>query len=108
VENKMKNKKADISITILVLGVVAISILTIFSFVGVNNERKNNFLGIGLIETIGSIGEEIKFYDKTEFESRDYENNVFERRGVKIIMDENKVTEGTYTKNGKILVKVIY
>ena len=104
----MMNKKADISIIILVLGVVAICILTIFSFVGVNNERKSDFLGIGLIETMNSIEEEINFYGETKFESGDYKNNVFDGGNVVIKdINSNRVT-GTYTKNGKTLVRVIY
>ena len=102
----MKNKKADISITILILGVVAICILTIFSFVGVNNERKNDFLGTGLIETMNSIEEEIKFNDKTEFESTDYKN-VFERGNVIIEIDGN-IMEGYYPDKEKRMVFVKY
>jgi hypothetical protein len=103
----MKNKKADISITILVLGVVAISILTIFSFINSRDNIEEDFLGIGLIETINSIEEEINFYGETDFESGDYEN-VFDGGNVVIKdINSNRVT-GTYTKNGKTLVRVIY
>ena len=105
----IKNKKADISIIILVLGVVAISILTIFSFVGFDNEREGDFLGIGLIETMNSIEEEIKFVNaENEFKSEDYKNNVFERKGVKIRNINSNEVIGIYTKDGKTFVKVIY
>ena len=102
----MKNKRADISITILVLGVVAISILTIFSFINSKYEINEDFLGIGLIETMNSIEEEIKFNDKTEFESTDYKN-VFERGNVIIEIDGN-IMEGYYPDKEKRMVFVEY
>ena len=102
------NKRADISIVILVLGVVAICILTIFSFVGVNNERKNDFLGIGLIETMNSIEEELKFYKSpSKFKSGDYENNVFERGNV-IIEISGNILKGYYPDKEKRMVFVEY
>ena len=51
----MKNKRADISITILVLGVVAICVLTIFSFVGSNHKMEGDFVGPGLVETVKAV-----------------------------------------------------
>ena len=105
---QMINKKADISITILVLGVVAICILTIFSFVGVKNKINEDFLGIGLIETMNSIEEEINFYGETDFESGDYKNNVFDGGNVVIKDINGNEVMGTYTKDGKTFVKVIY
>lgn len=102
------NKRADISITILVLGVVAISILTIFSFINSRDNVGEDFLGIGLIETMNSISEEINFYNsQNKFKSGDYENKVFEKGNVKIITREN-IMEGNYIKDGKTLVRVIY
>tara|TARA_Y100000310_G_scaffold303088_1_gene341089 strand:+ start:2736 stop:3059 length:324 start_codon:yes stop_codon:yes gene_type:complete len=104
------NKKADISIVILVLGVVAICILTIFSFVGEKNEREGDFLGIGLIETMNSIEEEFDFFNElgSEFKSEDYKNNVFERKGVNIKNINSEEVIGTYSKKGKTFVKIIY
>lgn len=100
------NKKADISIVILVLGVVAISILTIFSFVGVSNERKGDFLGIGLIETMNSIEEELNLNSlgfttdyKNDFEKTDFFGNI------KIIISENNVKEGIYIQQEQKFVK---
>ena len=58
-----KNKKADISITILVLGVVALCFLTLLSFA--NKSNKADFAGVGLIETMKSVAEESGFYSKT-------------------------------------------
>ncbi len=103
----IKNRKADISITILVLGVVAISILTIFSFMGQKNNVSSDFSGIGLIETMNSVQEEIGFVNKQNKFKLDY-GNVFERGNVKINIENGEVKEGTFTKNGKIVVRVVY
>ena len=89
------NKRADITIMILVIGVVGICILTILSFVGSNNDREKDFLGIGLIETMNSIDEELDFSEETEFNG-DY-GNVFERKNVKINIEGNRVVNGSYS-----------
>ena len=61
----IKNKKADIPITILIIMVVAICILAIFSFINSRNQVQSNRLGIGLIETIHSDVEKFYFYLNT-------------------------------------------
>jgi len=85
---KMK-KKGDISIVMLVIGIIAVCFLAIFSFINSNDKISDNFLGIGLIETMNSIEEEQDFYDdKTDFEGN--YGNLFERGNVKVnINDEN-------------------
>ncbi|PIO07148.1 hypothetical protein COU59_03765 [Candidatus Pacearchaeota archaeon CG10_big_fil_rev_8_21_14_0_10_34_12] len=65
----LKNKKADISITILVLGVVTLCILTILSFISSNNGVKNDFVGPGLIETVNAVALENNFMDSKDFTS---------------------------------------
>ena len=113
------NKRADITVTILVMGVVGICILTILSFVGSNNDLENDFLGIGLIETMLSIEEELNFSSGTEF-SGNYENaELIEFRNVKITTDGKKVLKGNYSvaernfpnifaTNEKVLVWIEY
>lgn len=59
----MKNKKADIPVMILVMGVFAICILAILSF---NFSPKGNtslFVGPYLLEDVSSIAEQINFYE---------------------------------------------
>ncbi len=80
------NKRADISIVILVIGIIAVCFLAILSFVKSNENIDDNFLGIGLIETMNSIQEEQDFYDETPFVG-DY-GNFFEGENVKINIDE--------------------
>ena len=49
---KRMNRKGDIPITILVIGVIAVCILTIFSFMMSKSDIDETFVGAGLIETI--------------------------------------------------------
>ena len=110
------NKRADIPVTILVIGVVGICILAILSFVGSNNDKEANFLGVGLIETMLSIEEELNFHEETEFEG-DY-GKAFERGNVKIVLNSNEmignysITErdfpNIFTTKEKVLVWVEY
>jgi hypothetical protein len=56
------NKRADISIIILVLGVVAVCSLAILSFYSSKISVENDFIGLGIIEKINSFAEEVKFH----------------------------------------------
>jgi hypothetical protein len=98
-------KKADISITILVLGVVALCFLTIMSFASKNN--KADLAGVGLIETMKSFAEENAFYSETGFKSEDYKNGKLLRGNVEISPQGNDLI-GTYKKGGKTLARVEY
>ena len=62
----MKNKKADLPIIILVLGVVAVCGLAILSFYSSGISVKKDFIGLGVIEKINSLSEEIDFYKTSE------------------------------------------
>ena len=58
----IKNKKADVPITILVIMIVAICILAILSFLNSRNRVQSNPLGVELIEEINSDVEKFYFY----------------------------------------------
>jgi len=64
-KNFLKNKKGDIPITILVVGIVSLCILTLYVFIFSMNNRMQNFTGIGMIEAIYSLQQEI-YLDKTK------------------------------------------
>jgi flagellar basal body-associated protein FliL len=49
-----KNKRGDIPITILVLGVIVICTLAMYSFISSTNKVRNSFVGIGLVEKLNS------------------------------------------------------
>tara|TARA_Y100000310_G_C20402871_1_gene678249 strand:+ start:179 stop:538 length:360 start_codon:yes stop_codon:yes gene_type:complete len=114
------NKKGDISIIILVIGIIAICFLTIFSFIKAGNNVEESFVGIGLIETMNSIEEEQDFYDKSGFKG-DYRESFTKQEffGTSAISIKSNGLEGRYSVKGtgfldfinpkeKILVKVIY
>ena len=60
----MKNKKADIPVTILVIGVFAICLMALFSFLYVSAVKKNNFPGINMMESLNVDIEKFNFYNK--------------------------------------------
>ncbi|MDD5589011.1 MAG: hypothetical protein PHP92_03050, partial [Candidatus Nanoarchaeia archaeon] len=48
----LKNKKGDISITILVIGVFLVCGIATFSFINSMIQTRNSFVGIGMVEKI--------------------------------------------------------
>ena len=58
----MKNKKADIPVMVLVIGVFAICCLAILSFVKIEGDIKESFESIELIEKLNSEMERYFFY----------------------------------------------
>lgn len=81
----VKNKKADIPITILVIMIVAISVLAILSFVGSITKVKLNYLGVELIKGINADIEKFYFYLNAGFS----EDEAAEKIGAKVI--DNKL-----------------
>lgn len=71
------NKRGDIPITILVIGVLAICIIAIFTFYFSDRAVKNNFNSISLIEKASVIKEKISFYRNLGF-SEDEISEMFE------------------------------
>lgn len=81
----VKNKKADIPITILVIMIVAISVLAILSFVGSITKVKSNYLGVELVKEINANIEKFYFYLNAGFS----EDEAAEKIGAKVI--DNKL-----------------
>lgn len=54
----MKNKKGDISITILVIGIILICGVAIFSFFNSMIQTGSSFVGIGIVEKLNMQVEE--------------------------------------------------
>lgn len=77
----IKNKKADIPITILVIMIVAICVLAILSFVGSETKVKSNYLGVELIEEINADVEKFYFYLNAGF----LEDEAAEKIGAEIV-----------------------
>ncbi len=75
-----ENKKGDISITILVLGVFIVSALALLSFylAGINGDE--TLKRIGVLNKVNSLSEEVKFYKGSEIEKDPTElMDVFEK-----------------------------
>ena len=103
----LKEKKADVTITFLVIGVIVVCFLTIFLFINNSGSRASDFSGVGLIETINSISQEQILYENTEF-TGSYSDS-FEKGLVNVSISGRKII-GTTTSpiSRDILVKVEY
>jgi len=97
IKNKM-NKKADITITILVIGVFIVCTLAIFSFISETSKSNQHLASVGFLETINSMKEEIQF---TPLPYK------MEKNGLNINMDGYQI-KGNYSQNKKILIEVTY
>ncbi len=64
IKNLLKNKRGDIPIIILVIGILAICILAILSFYFSDRGVKNSFSSISVIERVLVTKEKISFYNK--------------------------------------------
>jgi hypothetical protein len=90
------NKKADISITILVLGVFIICTLTLLNFYISAIKDRGFFEGILLVSKINELAEDIRFYDNLSKDS-------LELTGL-----SQGFTEGSFIFNGKSDGKVYF
>lgn len=90
--NKL-NKRGDIPITILVIGIMVVCALGLYSFYSSTIKTRNNFVGIGLIEAMNAQIEENVFYGRPlGTETSNPEGNIYNA------MD--------YAKQNKILNRV--
>ncbi len=64
INNIKSNKRGDIPITVLVIGVLLICVTALLSFFSSSISVRNNFVGIGLIEAMNSQIEENSFYGR--------------------------------------------
>ena len=64
-KNLLKNKRGDIPITILVIGVLAICTLTIFSFYLSKRDVEDDFSSVDVIEKILVTKEKISLYEES-------------------------------------------
>jgi hypothetical protein len=77
-KNLLKNKRGDIPITILVIGILAICILAIFSFYSSSKSVKDDFSSVGVIEKVLIVKEKISLYGESlEFTQEEIEE-IFE------------------------------
>lgn len=70
IRNKM-NKRGDIPITILVIGILAICLLAIFSFYSSDRNVKKDFAVVGAVEEIALMKEKIDLYERLGFDKEE-------------------------------------
>ncbi len=68
-----KNKRGDIPITILVIGVVVVCILALMSFLSSTSKIRNSFVGIGALEEMNLQRERNYFYKTSGLVTGEYE-----------------------------------
>jgi len=103
-KNKLiKNKKADVPITILAIMVVAICVLAILSFVGSKTKVQSDYLGVELIEEINADVEKFYFYLNAGFS----EDEAAEKIGAEIV-DDRLIIEKEKIEKEKNLMSVQY
>ena len=88
-KNKM-NKKGDIPIVILVMGVLALCILAILSYHTSNNSVKSGFSSIDTVVEAGLIREKISFYN----------NLGYNEEQIKTLLDVQEDSQGNIVIGG--------
>lgn len=88
------NKKGDIPITILVIGVLAVCVLAILSFFISNNSVKKSFLSIDTVAESALIKEEVSFYENLGYKKEEIKTimNLQEDSQNNIVFKGNGVT----------------
>ena len=90
-----KNKKGDIPIVILVIGVIAICILAILSFYISDRNAKKNF-DIEIVERASIMGEKISFYKESLGFSDQEITAIFgikqDSQGKHILLEQEKIS----------------
>ncbi len=97
----IQNKRADIPITILVLGVFVICALAVTSFMIFKIEGSKDSLGVELFQEINTDIEKFNFYQNTDFssiESAEKINATISRNQLIIEKNNTKIFV-RYTKN---------
>ena len=88
------NKKGDIPITILVIGVLAVCVLAILSFFISNNSVKKSFLSIDTVTESVLIKEKVSFYENLGYKKEEIKTimNLQEDSQNNIVFKGNGVT----------------
>ena len=97
-----KNKRAEIPITLLVLGVVAVCGLAILSFLFADSGDKEALEGVENLEKVVSLGEEIRFYQNFGIEPENVMEDI-QKSGGAYIIDKEYVDSG-----GDVLFSVVW
>ncbi|MBM3228290.1 hypothetical protein FJZ20_00155 [Candidatus Pacearchaeota archaeon] len=99
-KNILKNKRGDISITILVMGILAICIVAILSFSISSKSPKSDFTPSGIIEEALIIKEKINLYSSLGFDESEiiqiFDIKYDEKLKIKYVLLENNSVRVRY------------
>ena len=101
------NKKADISITLLVIGVFAVCTLALISFFYSSVQLRNSFFGLDLVEKITADMDKITFSQKDQLKNLP-EIKFDSNRNKNYIYEEKITTKGLIYKETIKLFSVSY
>jgi hypothetical protein len=92
------NRKGDVSITILVIGVFVICALAIVSFILFNQQVQNGFVNMGIFENLSAQVENYYFYINSGLSPQQAASNVgAQLQGNQLIFNTKQLTDsGTF------------
>ncbi|MEK6898035.1 MAG: hypothetical protein AABX28_01610 [Nanoarchaeota archaeon] len=93
------NRKGDISVTILVLGVVVICSLALYSFYSSSIGVKKDFTGLSIIREINSVAEEIRFYKNPEINKNPEVMEIFNKEIIYKVGNSKIIFSGEKNSN---------
>jgi hypothetical protein len=109
----MKNKKGDVPVTLLVIGVFAVCSLALLTFFVSDFRISNSFVGLEIMDKANTLTEEYIFYseklDTEDFEELENYFNWTEENGVRYLELEksyDKFSFSTFKKENTILFYV--
>lgn len=73
-----QNKRGDIPVTILVLGVILICITAIFSFYYASNATKNSLNSVGVLQKASVTMDKISLYDNLGFTQKQINESLYD------------------------------
>jgi len=102
-----QNKKGDVPITILVVGVFALCTLALITFYFAEIKIQNAFSGLNVAENVNSIAEQLNFYKKN---NPDEINQIASDNGdYYSIIQEYNISEGVlFWKKDVVLLNIEY
>ncbi len=108
---KMKNKKADIAITILVIGVIALCAAALFSFYAVDKDRRVN----GKVNSVFYLQAVYNLAESANYSSDNFGKEVLnlygvEEKGGKLVIKKSYAPKGiwVWSKEGEKLIEITY
>lgn len=105
----IKNKKGDITITILVVGVFLLGAFALFSFFVSDSKTTNSFASVYVMEIANSQIEEYKFYKNSGVPVEKINGffEIVEKQGIKYIHLEKETSNFIKSKK-TLLISVDY